>query len=179
MVSLIYFGHSTLLKLSCWYIVSVKCREIHLVRMQTVHKHCSSSSGYSKVVQHSLNGLWINTGGSKCGWNIVHIRVHIQLQICRFFSVFRGSGFLSSMCLFVPAASYDTNKARQQKLSKETLCQQHPQATMMGISGVKRTKVYTFSERATKGFSRNLISRCDPVWISFNLMYLARRSLFV
>lgn len=69
-----------------------------------------------------------------------------DLQI--FFSVFRGSRFLSSMCLFVPAASYDTNKARQQKLSKETLCQQHPQATVMGISGVN-----TFSERATKGFS--------------------------
>lgn len=69
------------------------------------------------------------------------------------FSVFRGTGSLSSMCLFVPAASYDTEKALQQKLSKETLCQQHPQATTMGISGVKRTKVYTFSERATKGFS--------------------------
>lgn len=69
------------------------------------------------------------------------------------FSVFRGSGGLSSMCLFVPAVSYDSDKARQQKLSKETLCQQHPQATTMGILGVQRTKVYTFSERATKGFS--------------------------
>lgn len=98
---------------------------------------------------------------------------------CRFSSVFRGNGFLSSMRLFVPAASYDTNKAWQQKLSKETLCQQHPQATMMGISGVKRTKVYTFSERATKGFSWNLISHCDPVWISFNLMYLARGRLLL
>lgn len=32
-----------------------------------------------------------------------------DLQI---FSVFRGSGVLSSMCLFVPAATYDSDKAR-------------------------------------------------------------------
>lgn len=36
-------------------------------------------------------------------------------------------------------AGYDGNKASQQKLGKKTLCHQHPQASTMGIRGVKWT----------------------------------------